>query len=122
MTIPTPIVNKPYVYNFDKTTLFNDNTTKFNLSEKLEIYLITEKFNRSLRPIPINPYGKPIPKPHKDLSILYLDPGVEVIRNDINKYKKIPHKDYIPVYTPPYKTRLDEGFNNMNHNNIFRKE
>ncbi len=49
----TVIVPKPSSYNFD-------NTTMYNLQEKLEIDLITEKFNRSLRPIPTNPKAIPV--------------------------------------------------------------
>jgi hypothetical protein len=78
----TVIVPKASSYNFD-------NTTMYNLQEKVEIDLITEKFNRSLRPKPENLLNKPIPKPNKDT--LDIDhPGSEVVRN---KTKKIPHKD-----------------------------
>jgi hypothetical protein len=58
----TVIVPKASSYNFD-------NTTMYNLQEKLEIDLITEKFNRSLRPKPTNPLGEPISKPNKNLSM-----------------------------------------------------
>ena len=110
----TVIVPKASSYNFD-------NTTMYNLEEKLEIDLITEKFNRSLRPKPANLLNKPIPKPSKD--DLEIDhPGAEVVRSDINPTKKIPHKDYIPVYVPPYYNIKESGFSNMNHNNIFRQE
>ena len=109
----TVIVPKASSYNFD-------NTTMYNLQEKLEINLITEKFNRSLRPIPTNSKAIPIPKPNKD--VLDVDhPGAEVVRSDINPTKKIPHKDYIPTYVPPYYNIKETGFSNMNHNNIFRK-
>ena len=74
---------------------------------------------KSGRPKPTNPLGHVFPKPHKDLSFYH--PGSEVIRNDINKYKNIPHKDYIPVYVPPYYDIHETGFNNMRHENIFRK-
>ena len=110
----TVIVPKASSYNFD-------NTTMFNLQEKLEIDLITEKFNRSLRPKPTNPLGEPITKPNKNLSIPFFDPGAEVVRSDINPTKKIPHKDYIPKYVPPYYTPKETGFSNMNHDNIFRR-
>jgi hypothetical protein len=56
----TVIVPKASSYNFD-------NTTMYNLQEKLEIDLITEKLNRSLRPKPANPLGEPMSKPHKNL-------------------------------------------------------
>ena len=109
----TVIVPKPNSYNFN-------NTTMYNLQEKLEIDLITEKFNRSLRPKPANLKAIPIPKPNKDT--LDIDhPGAEVVRSDINPTKKIPHKDYIPVYVPPYYTPKETGFSNMNHDNIFRR-
>ena len=109
----TVIVPKPYSCNFD-------NTTMYNIQEKIEIDLITERFYRSLRPKPVNPLGEPIPKPHKNLSMPFFDPEQEVIRNDINKHKAIPHKDYIPVYVPPYYNIKETGFSNMNYNNIFR--
>ena len=109
----TVIVPKASSYNFD-------NTTMYNLQEKLEIDLITEKFNRSLRPKPANLLNKPIPKPNKDT--LDVDhPGAEVVRSDINPTKKIPHKDYIPVYVPGYYRPKETGFSNMNHDNIFRR-
>jgi hypothetical protein len=109
----TVIVPKASSYNFN-------NTTMYNLHEKLEIDLITEKFNRSLRPKPANLLNKPITKPTKD--DLEIDhPGAEVVRSDINPTKKIPHKDYIPVYVPPYYTPKETGFSSMNHDNICRK-
>jgi hypothetical protein len=111
----TVIVPKASSYNFD-------NTTMYDLRDKLEIDLITEKINRSLRPKPTNPLGEPISKPNKNLSMPFFDPAQEVVRSDINKTKKIPHKDYIPVYVPPYYNIKETGFNNMNHNNIFRRE
>ena len=110
----TVIVPKASSYNFD-------NTTMYNLQEKLEINLITEKFNRSLRPKPANLKAIPISKPTKD--ILIVDhPGAEVVRSDIQPTKKIPHKDYIPVYVPPYYNIKETGFSNMNHDNIFKRE
>ena len=106
--------HKPYSNNFD-------NTSMFDLREKIEIDLIVEKFNRSLRPKAVNPLGEPIPKPNKD--ILTVDHhGAEVVRSDINPTKKIPHKDYIPVYVPPYYTPKETGFSNMNHDYIFKRE
>ena len=110
----TVIVPKAYSNNFD-------NTTMYNIQEKIEIDLITEKFNRSLRPKPANLLNKPIPKPNKDT--LNIDhPGAEVVRSDINPTKKIPHKDYIPKYVPPYYTPKETGFSNMNHDYIFKRE
>ena len=110
----TVIVPKASSYNFD-------NTTMYNLQEKLEINLITEKLNRSLRPKPANLKAIPISKPTKD--ILIVDhPGAEVVRSDIHPTKKIPHKDYIPTYVPPYYNIKETGFSNMNHDNIFKRE
>ena len=109
----TVIVPKANSYNFD-------NTTMYTMQEKLEIDLITEKFNRSLRPKAVNPLGEPIPKPHKNLRFFH--PAQEVVRSDINPTKKIPHKDYIPVYVPPYYNINETGFSNMNHKNIFKRE
>ena len=114
MTNPPVFVPKPYSNHFD-------NTTMYNIQEKIEIDLITEKFYRSLRPKPENLLNKPISKPNKDT--LDVDhPGAEVVRSDINPTKKIPHKDYIPVYVPPYYNIKETGFSNMNHDNIFKRE
>ena len=111
-TLPKASVPKPSSYNFD-------NTSMYNVPEKIQIHLHTEKFNNSLRPKP-TPIYKPVPKPHKDLDFFH--PGQEVIRNDINKYKNIPHKDYIPVYVPPYYNIYESGFTNVRHADIFRKD
>jgi hypothetical protein len=51
-TLAKASVPKPSSYNFD-------NTSMFNIPEKLEVHLVTQKFNNSLRPIPTN--AKPIP-------------------------------------------------------------
>ncbi len=107
-----PIVPKPSAYNFD-------NTSMYDVPEKIEIHIHTEKFNNSVRP-KSTPIYKPVPTPNKDLSFFH--PGQEVIRNDINKYKNIPHKDYIPVYVPPYYEIYETGFNSMRHEDIFRKD
>lgn len=111
----TVIVPKASSYNFD-------NTTMYNIQEKIDIDLITEKFYRSLRPKAVNPLGEPMSKPHKNLSMPFFNPATEVVRSDINKTKKIPHKDYIPVYVPPYYNINETGFSNMNHKNIFKRE
>ena len=108
----TVIVPKPSSYNFD-------NTTMYNLKDKIEIDLVTEKFNRFLRPKPENPLNKPIPKPNKD-NLEFSHTGAEVVRSDINPTKKIPHKDYIPTYVPPYYNIKETGFSNVRHENIFR--
>jgi len=112
MTKSTVSVRKPFSYNFD-------NTSMFNIPEKLEVHLVTQKFNRSLRPIPTNAKPRPIPKPTVDVLTIN-HPGAEVVRSDINKYKNTPHKDYIPVYVPPYYTPKETGFTNVRHENIFR--
>jgi hypothetical protein len=108
--MPLFVDKKPSVFNFDPATTYKN-------SERLDIYLITEKVNNSLRPKK-QVIFKDFPESHK--SIDFFHPGQEVVRNDINKYKKIPHKDYIPVYVPPYYNIKETGFSNMNHNNIFR--
>ena len=108
--MPVIVDKKPSVFNFDHATTYNN-------SERLDIYLISERVNNSLRPKKAVIF-KDFPTPHK--SVDYFHPGQEVVRNDINKYKNIPHKDYIPTYTPPYNNIYETGFNSMNHNNIFR--
>jgi hypothetical protein len=114
MTNPPVFVPKPYSNNFN-------NTTMYDIQEKIEIDLITEKFNRSLRPKAVNPLGEPILKPTKDILIVDHH-GAEVVRSDINPTKKIPHKDYISTYVPPYYNIKETGFSNMNHDNIFRSK
>ena len=112
--MPVFVDKKPSVFNFDRVTIDNN---KNDLSQKLDMYLITERVNNSFRPKKAVIF-KDFPTPHK--SVDYFHPGQEVVRNDINKYKNIPHKDYIPTYVPPYYNIKETGFNNMNHNNIFR--
>ena len=106
----TVIVPKASSYNFD-------NTSMYDLRDKLEIDLITEKINRSLRPKPANPLGKPISKPNKNLSMPFFDPGLEVIRSDDKKRQN----NCLPEYVPPYYNIKETGFSDMNHNNIFRR-
>ena len=96
MYVPNP---KPSIYNFEVNTMYN-------IPQKIDVNLKTEKFNNSVRPT-IPPMYKPIPKPNKDGS--YFHPGRQEIRNDQNKYKNIPHKDYIPVYVPPYYRKEETG-------------
>ena len=108
-----PIVPKPSVCNFD-------NTTMYNIPEKIDVHLYTENFHKNIRPKVMTPTSKPVPTPNKDLSFFH--PGQEVIRNDINKYKNIPHKDYIPIYVPPYYNIYESGFTNVSHADIFRKD
>ena len=103
--------NKPYSNNFN-------NTTMYNLQEKLEINLITEKLNRSLRPKPANLKAIPISTPNKNLSMQFFDPGREVIRSDNKKRQN----NCLPEYVPPYYRPKETGFNNMNHDYIFKRE
>ena len=104
--------SKPSVNNFDINSLYD-------VHEKIQISLITDKFNNKLRPNPMKPLDKPIPKPIKDLSFYH--PGREEIRNDQNKTKNIPHKDYEPIYVPPYYNIKETGFSHVRHEDIFRK-
>ena len=103
---------KPSVNNFDINSLYDVN-------EKIQVGLHTDVFNDSLRPNTTNPLNKPIPKPNKDLTFFF--PGREAIRNDQNKHKNIPHKDYEPIYVPPYYNIKETGFTHMRHEDIFRK-
>ena len=103
---------KPSVNNFDINSLYD-------VQERIQVSLYTDKFNNSLRPKPMNPLDKPIPKPTKDLSFFH--PGRGEIRNDQNKSKNIPHKDYEPIYVPPYYNIKETGFSNVRHEDIFRK-
>lgn len=100
----------PFVNNFD-------NASMYDLSENIMINIVNDKFNRKQRPKPIS-YFKPIPLPVKDLS--EFQPARQEVRTE-NKYVKTPHKDYIPVYSNPYYSIKETGFNNVNHNDIFKK-
>ena len=89
---------------------------------KKKIGLVTDYVNNKLRPKTTDPLNKSIPKPTKDLSFFH--PGRGQIRDDhvLNaKYKNIPHKDYVPIYVPPYYTIEETGFSNVRHEDIFRK-
>jgi hypothetical protein len=103
---------KPSVNNFDINSLYD-------VQEKIQVSLYTDKFNNSLRPKPMNPLNKPIPKPTKDLSFYH--PGREEIRDAQNTSKNIPHKDYEPIYVPPYYNIKETGFTHMRQEDIFRK-
>jgi len=96
-----------------------DNTTMYDLSERVQINLIIDKLNLNKRPKAIN-YYKPIPKSFKDQSFFH--PGRQQVRTE-NKYIDIPHKDYYSIqpYANPYYTIKETGYNNMNHANIFKK-
>ena len=107
-----PVVPKPSAFNFNPSTMYDN-------SERLDLHLVTEKYNNSLRPNKTVIF-KDFSKPHKDLDFFH--PGQEVIRNDINKYKNIPHKDYIPVYLTPYYTIKETGFTNVSDTDIFHNE
>ena len=103
---------KPSVNNFDINSLYD-------VHEKIQVSLLTDKFNNKLRPKTTDPLNKPIPKPNKDLSFFH--PGRGEIRNDQNKTKNIPHKDYEPIYVPPYYNIKETGFSHVRHEDIFRK-
>jgi hypothetical protein len=109
MSYPKP---KPYAYNFEVTSMYN-------MSEKTDMHLQIEKFNNSVRPLLQMPHiYKPYPKPHKDDAFYH--PGRNEIRNDQNKYKNIPHVDYLPVYHPPYYNIYETDFKNIRFEDIFR--
>lgn len=103
---------KPYVYNFD-------NTTMYDLSERININLVNDKFRSKLRPKEIS-YNKPIPKPFKDQT--FFQPVRHEARTE-NKYKNTPHKDYYTIlpYSNPYYTIYESGYSNINHKDIFKK-
>ena len=96
-----------------------DNTTMYDVGEKININLVNDKFNLNKRPKPIS-YNKPIPKPFKDQS--FFQPARQENRTE-NKYKEIPHKDYYSIlpYSNPYYTIKETGYSNINHKDIFKK-
>jgi len=96
-----------------------DNTTMYDVGEKININLVNDKFRNNLRPKPIS-YYKPIPKPFKDQS--FFQPARQENRTE-NKYKEIPHKDYYSIlpYSNPYYTIKETGYSNVNHKDIFKK-
>jgi hypothetical protein len=96
-----------------------DNTSMYNLGEKININLVNDNFRSKLRPKPIS-YYKPIPTPIKDQS--FFQPARQEVRTE-NKYKDIPHKDYYSIlpYSNPYYTIKETGYNNINYKDIFKK-
>jgi len=96
-----------------------DNTTMYDLGEKININLVNDKFNLDKRPKQIS-YYKPIPTPFKDQS--FYQPSRQEVRTE-NNYKENPHKDYYSIqsYAPPYYTIKETGFSNVNHKDIFKK-
>ena len=96
-----------------------DNTTMYDVGEKININLVNDKFRNNLRPKPIS-YNKPIPKPFKDQS--FFQPARQENRTE-NKYKEIPHKDYYSILpnSNPYYTIKETGYSNVNHKDIFKK-
>ena len=96
-----------------------DNTTMYDVGEKININLVNDKFISKLKPNPIS-YNKPIPKPFKDQT--FFQPARQQVRTE-NKYKEIPHKDYYSIlpYSNPYYTIKETGYSNINHKDIFKK-
>ena len=96
-----------------------DNTSMYDLGEKININLVNDNFRSKLRPKPIS-YYKPIPTPIKDQS--FFQPARQEVRTE-NKYKDIPHKDYYSIlpYSNPYYTIKETGYNNINYKDIFKK-
>ena len=96
-----------------------DNTSMYDLGERININLVNDNFRSKLRPKSIS-YYKPIPKPFKDQS--FFQPARQEVRTE-NKYKDIPHKDYYSIqpYSNPYYNIKETGYNNVNHKDIFKK-
>ena len=96
-----------------------DNTSMYDLGERININLVNDNFRSKLRPKTIS-YYKPIPKPFKDQSFFH--PARQEVRTE-NKYKDIPHKDYYSIqpYSNPYYNIKETGYNNVNHKDIFKK-
>jgi len=107
---------KPKVLTYSNTF---DNTSMYDLGEKININLVNDNFRSKLRPKPIS-YYKPIPTPIKDQS--FFQPARQEVRTE-NKYKDIPHKDYYSIlpYSNPYYTIKETGYNNINYKDIFKK-
>jgi hypothetical protein len=96
-----------------------DNTTMYDVGERININLVNDNFRSKLRPKTIS-YYKPIPKPFKDQS--FFQPARQEVRTE-NKYKDIPHKDYYSIqpYSNPYYNIKETGYSNINHKDIFKK-
>jgi hypothetical protein len=96
-----------------------DNTSMYDLGERININLVNDNFRSKLRPKTIS-YYKPIPKPFKDQS--FFQPARQEVRTE-NKYKDIPHKDYYSIqpYSNPYYNIKETGYSNINHKDIFKK-
>ena len=96
-----------------------DNTSMYDLGERININLVNDNFRSKLRPKTIS-YYKPIPKPFKDQSFFH--PARQEVRTE-NKYKDIPHKDYYSIqpYSNPYYNIKETGYSNINHKDIFKK-
>jgi hypothetical protein len=103
------------MYDFDGTT--NSSTAK--LFQSIE----TERMMHSMRPISMS--GKPtrdptFKVPHKDNNMPYFPPTASLERHNVNMYKKIPHTDFLPIYTRPYYSIYETGWTDMRHQDIFR--
>lgn len=102
------------MYNFDGST----NSSTLRILASIE----NEKMREKMRPMSIA--NKPNIDPtfktsHKDNNMPYLPPTAIQRLND-NKYKEIPHKDFLPIYANPYYTPNETGWININYNDIFR--
>ena len=79
-----------------------------NSSVMIDAALFFSKNYRSNRPKEVDPLAKPIPLPSKD--VYHYNFETEALRNNVNKSKNIPHKDYVPLYTPPYYSIYETGW------------
>ena len=103
------------MYDFDGST--NSSTLKYLANVELEKMMI------SVRPMSManKPTNDPTFRtPHKDNNLIYFSPNSSLERHNDNKYKEIPHIDFLPIYTRPYYSVNETGWTNFRYEDIWR--
>jgi hypothetical protein len=103
------------MYDFDGST--NSSTLKYLANVELE------KMMNSVRPMSManKPTNDPTFRtPHKDNNLIYFSPNSSLERHNDNKYKEIPHIDFLPIYTRPYYSVNETGWSNFRYEDIWR--
>jgi hypothetical protein len=103
------------MYDFDGST--NSSTLKYLANVELE------KMMNSVRPMSManKPTNDPTFRtPHKDNNLIYFSPNSSLERHNDNKYKEIPHIDFLPIYTRPYYSVNETGWTNFRYEDMWR--